>query len=83
METVLQVFWYHNNAEVSQEPRYRVLHEGNFFCLDISPLSVSDEGTWKCVAENSSGQASSSSSFKVIGMMMHLQKLPKQVLMPL
>lgn len=64
---VLQVSWYHNGVEVSQDSRYRVIHEGNFFCLDISPLSVSDEGPWKCVAENSSGQASSSSSLRVIG----------------
>ncbi|KAK8746928.1 hypothetical protein OTU49_016903, partial [Cherax quadricarinatus] len=62
----VKVYWYHNNVEVSEDPRYRLLHEGNFFCVDISPLSVTDEGPWKCVAENSSGQASSSASLRVI-----------------
>ncbi|XP_064106043.1 titin-like isoform X2 [Macrobrachium nipponense] len=62
----VKVFWYHNNVEVVEDPRFRILHEGNFFCVDISPLTVDDEGPWRCLAENSYGQASSNASLRVI-----------------
>ncbi|KAB7507356.1 Muscle M-line assembly protein unc-89, partial [Armadillidium nasatum] len=48
----VSVFWYHHNNEVVDSPRTRLLHEGNFFCVDISPLSPQDEGVWRCVAES-------------------------------
>ncbi|ROT75125.1 putative myosin light chain kinase [Penaeus vannamei] len=62
----VKVFWYHNDVEVTESPKFRLLHEGNFFCVDISPLTVADEGPWRCVAENSSGQASCSARLRVV-----------------
>ena len=65
--SLVQVYWSHRNREVVEDSRHRLLHEGNFFCVDISPLMVEDEGPWRCVAENNRGQASCSAGLRVIG----------------
>ncbi|XP_071444620.1 titin homolog [Hetaerina americana] len=46
--------------------RFRLLHEGNFFCVDVSPVTPGDGGKWTCVAENRSGRSLCSSHLNVL-----------------
>ncbi|KAF2361290.1 Immunoglobulin I-set, partial [Trinorchestia longiramus] len=62
----VKVYWYHKEKAVTEGSRHKLLHEGNFFCLDVNPLTAADEGTWRCVAENRYGQTSCSASLRVI-----------------
>ncbi|KAL4119648.1 hypothetical protein QTP88_012442 [Uroleucon formosanum] len=55
--TGVQVRWYHNNVEADSE-RYQYIHEGGFFCLDIVPVTLFDEGLWVCTAQNYAGKSS-------------------------
>ncbi|CAI6343292.1 unnamed protein product [Macrosiphum euphorbiae] len=55
--TGVQVRWYHNNVEADNE-RYQYIHEGGFFCLDIVPVTLFDEGLWVCTAQNYAGKSS-------------------------
>ena len=64
---VPQLYWYHKETEVTESVRHKLLHEGNFYCLDVSPLTPTDEGTWRCVAENRHGQTSCCSNLRVVG----------------
>lgn len=34
------------------------MNEGNFHCVEITPLSLDDGGRWMCMAENASGRNS-------------------------
>ncbi|KAA0201384.1 hypothetical protein HAZT_HAZT001725 [Hyalella azteca] len=62
----VKVYWYHNEREVFEDNRNKLLHEGNFFGLDVNPLIPADEGTWRCMAENRYGQTSCSAALRVI-----------------
>lgn len=53
----VQVRWYHNNVEADNE-RYQYIHEGGFYCLDIVPVTLFDEGLWVCTAQNYAGKSS-------------------------
>ncbi|XP_025203950.1 uncharacterized protein LOC112600845 isoform X2 [Melanaphis sacchari] len=55
--TGVQVRWYHNNEEANSE-RYQYIHEGGFYCLDIVPVTLFDEGLWVCTAQNYAGKSS-------------------------
>ncbi|XP_050063770.1 uncharacterized protein LOC114128407 isoform X2 [Aphis gossypii] len=55
--TGVQVRWYHNNTEANSE-RYQYIHEGGFYCLDIVPVTLFDEGLWVCTAQNYAGKSS-------------------------
>ncbi|XP_022161453.1 uncharacterized protein LOC111027387 isoform X2 [Myzus persicae] len=55
--TGVQVRWYHNNVEADSE-RYQYIHEGGFYCLDIVPVTLFDEGLWVCTAQNYAGKSS-------------------------
>jgi len=55
--TGVQVRWYHNNVEANSE-RYQYIHEGGFYCLDIVPVTLFDEGLWVCTAQNYAGKSS-------------------------
>ncbi|XP_008180551.1 titin isoform X2 [Acyrthosiphon pisum] len=55
--TGVQVRWYHNNVEADNE-RYQYIHEGGFYCLDIVPVTLFDEGLWVCTAQNYAGKSS-------------------------
>ncbi|XP_060843292.1 uncharacterized protein LOC132923359 isoform X6 [Rhopalosiphum padi] len=55
--TGVQVRWYHNNVEAYSE-RYQYIHEGGFYCLDIVPVTLFDEGLWVCTAQNYAGKSS-------------------------
>lgn len=50
-----------------EDDRFHFIKEGNFFCLEISLVTLQDAGRWTCSAENQSGRASSSSHLNVIG----------------
>lgn len=54
---VEQVRWFHNNLEAESD-RYHYIHEGGFFCLDIVPVTLDDEGLWVCTAQNYAGKSS-------------------------
>ncbi|XP_026808599.1 uncharacterized protein LOC113550868 isoform X2 [Rhopalosiphum maidis] len=55
--TGVEVRWYHNNVEANSE-RYQYIHEGGFYCLDIVPVTLFDEGLWVCTAQNYAGKSS-------------------------
>ena len=51
----LVVTWHFNGLPVFQpgelvHGRFKTLQEGNFYCLEISPVSIEDEGAWTCRA---------------------------------
>lgn len=62
----VKLYWYHRESEVVESPRHKLQHEGNFFCLDVNPLTPADEGTWRCVAESAHGQSSCSAALRVV-----------------
>ncbi|XP_050422462.1 titin homolog isoform X2 [Adelges cooleyi] len=53
----VQVRWYKNN-QAAQSERYQCIHEGGFYCLDIVPVTLEDEGLWVCTAQNLIGKSS-------------------------
>ncbi|KAG7188126.1 hypothetical protein KM043_015968 [Ampulex compressa] len=46
--------------------RFSFIHEGNFYCIDVAPVTIEDEGHWTCMAENKSGRSSCTSRLSVI-----------------
>lgn len=62
----LQVLWYRNDLPIPNEDRFHFLYEGNFFCVDVAPVTVEDSGRWACVAENLSGRSSCSCRLNVL-----------------
>nr|CAH0104355.1 unnamed protein product [Daphnia galeata] len=51
----LVVTWHFNGLPVFQpgelvHGRFKTLQEGNFYCLEISPVAIEDEGAWTCRA---------------------------------
>lgn len=55
--TPLVVCWLFDGLPVPQPGdetagggRYKIVQEGNFYCLDIAPVTVEDEGAWTCRA---------------------------------
>lgn len=63
---VAQVRWYHNNVEADSD-RYQCIHEGGFYCLDIVPVTLDDEGLWVCTAQNYAGKSSTAARLSLIG----------------
>uniref|UniRef100_A0A2S2QNT5 Muscle M-line assembly protein unc-89 n=1 Tax=Sipha flava TaxID=143950 RepID=A0A2S2QNT5_9HEMI len=61
----VQVRWYHNNQEAENE-RYQYIHEGGFYCLDIVPVTLEDEGLWVCSAQNYAGKSSTAAHLSLI-----------------
>ncbi|XP_046388866.1 titin homolog [Ischnura elegans] len=77
----LKVRWLHGERPVTgvgggdspvaeqddeEASRFRLLHEGNFFCVDVSPVTPADGGKWTCVAENRGGRSMCSSHLNVL-----------------
>lgn len=58
--------WYRNDVPIFENDRYHFLHEGNFFCIDVAPVTVEDGGRWACVGENQVGRASCSCRLNVL-----------------
>lgn len=58
--------WHRNDLPVSEGERFHFLHEGNFFCADVAPVTVEDGGRWTCMAENRAGRSSCSCRLNVL-----------------
>ncbi|XP_043286606.1 titin homolog isoform X2 [Venturia canescens] len=61
-----KVTWHKNDELVQSGPRLSFVHEGNFYCVDVAPVMVDDQGHWTCMAENGSGRSSCTSFLSVI-----------------
>ncbi|KAJ8687543.1 hypothetical protein QAD02_023337, partial [Eretmocerus hayati] len=61
-----KVSWHRNDEAIQAGPRFSFVHEGNFFCVDVAPVTVEDQGHWTCMAENRSGRSSCTSHLNVI-----------------
>ncbi|XP_025160955.1 titin homolog isoform X2 [Harpegnathos saltator] len=64
--TTLKITWYKNDAVIHEGPRFSLVHEGNFHCVDVVPVTVEDQGRWTCMAENRSGRSSCTSTLTVV-----------------
>lgn len=69
-----EVIWYHNGKPVKESEDVQLLFEGDRCSLIIKEAYLEDEGTYKCVAINSAGEASSVCELKV----KPCQKVPSQ-----
>ena len=63
----MQVSWHRNDEPVQTGSRFSFVHEGNFYCVDVAPVTVDDEGHWTCMVENHCGRSSCTSHLSVIG----------------
>ncbi|KAL0100118.1 hypothetical protein PUN28_019519 [Cardiocondyla obscurior] len=64
--TTLKVIWYKDDEPIYDGPRFSLVHEGNFHCVDVAPVTVEDQGCWTCMAENHGGRSSCTSTLTVI-----------------
>ncbi|XP_036144946.1 uncharacterized protein LOC105834071 [Monomorium pharaonis] len=64
--STLKITWYKDDLPIYDEPRFSLVHEGNFHCVDVAPVTVEDQGCWTCMAENHSGRSSCTSTLTVI-----------------
>ncbi|XP_054706310.1 muscle M-line assembly protein unc-89-like isoform X2 [Uloborus diversus] len=60
-----EVIWYHNGKPVKESDDFQLLFEGDRCTLIIKTAYLEDAGTYKCVAINSGGEASSICQLKV------------------
>lgn len=63
----LQIHWYRNDRKLEENKIYRTQHEGNFFFIDLSSVSLFDSGRWTCQAENEVGRSHCSCEVSVLG----------------
>ncbi|XP_023315487.1 titin homolog [Trichogramma pretiosum] len=61
-----KVTWHRNDEPIKPGSRFSFVHEGNFFCVDVAPVTVEDQGHWTCMAENRSGRSSCTSHLNII-----------------
>ncbi|XP_033210455.1 titin homolog isoform X2 [Belonocnema kinseyi] len=63
-----KVYWHRNDEPVQtgSTSRFSFVHEGNFYCVDVAPVTVDDEGHWTCMVENLYGRSSCTSHLSVI-----------------
>ncbi|XP_072764137.1 uncharacterized protein [Anoplolepis gracilipes] len=64
--TTPKISWYKDDSPIYEGPRFSLVHEGNFHCVDVAPVTVEDQGCWTCMAENRSGRSSCTSTLTVI-----------------
>ncbi|XP_025602051.2 titin homolog isoform X2 [Athalia rosae] len=64
--THLKVTWHRNDEPLQEGTRFTFVHEGNFHCVDVAPVTVDDQGHWTCMAENPSGRSSCTSHLNVV-----------------
>lgn len=50
--------WFRNDRRVCENSHIRCVNEGNFYCIELTPVSLDDVGRWMCMAENASGRNS-------------------------
>ncbi|XP_051161896.1 titin homolog isoform X2 [Leptopilina boulardi] len=61
-----KVTWHKNDQLIQANTRFSFVNEGNFYCIDVAPVTVDDEGHWTCMVENYCGRSSCSSHLTVI-----------------
>ncbi|GFY64285.1 titin [Trichonephila inaurata madagascariensis] len=61
-----QVKWFRGEIMVKQSRYFRMSVENDVYTLRISEAFPEDEGTYKCVATNSAGTASTSANLRVV-----------------
>lgn len=59
--------WEQEGKPVLEGERFHLLHEGNFFCVDVAPVTLEDAGLWMCRAHNSNGAATCFCHLNVLG----------------
>ncbi|OWR50433.1 Stretchin-Mlck isoform A [Danaus plexippus plexippus] len=64
--TECRVTWYRNDRRLMEAERIALVRDGNFWCADVSAVSVEDAGRWTCTAENIGGRASCSAHLNVL-----------------
>ncbi|KAM0731548.1 Myosin light chain kinase, smooth muscle [Formica fusca] len=64
--TTPKISWYKDDSPIHEGLRFSLVHEGNFHCVDVAPVTVEDQGCWTCMAENRSGRSSCTSTLTVI-----------------
>lgn len=69
---LLKVTWFRNDEQITDGSRFAFMHEGNFYCVDIAPVTKEDQGHWTCMAENCNGRSSCTSFLNVIGTYRHI-----------
>lgn len=50
--------WFRNDRRVCENNHIRCVNEGNFYCMELTPVSLDDVGRWMCMVENASGRNS-------------------------
>lgn len=50
--------WFRNDRRICENNRIRCVNEGNFYCVEITPVSLDDGGRWMCMVENANGRNS-------------------------
>ncbi|XP_057334928.1 titin-like isoform X2 [Microplitis mediator] len=61
-----KVTWHRNDQPIQAGSRFSFVHEGNFYCVDVAPVMVEDQGHWTCMVENVYGRSSCVSCLSVI-----------------
>ncbi|XP_031634642.1 titin-like [Contarinia nasturtii] len=54
----VKVTWFRNDRRVCENNHVRCVNEGNFYCMELTPVSLDDVGRWMCMVENASGRNS-------------------------
>ncbi|XP_046632684.1 titin homolog isoform X7 [Daphnia pulicaria] len=83
----LVVTWHFNGLPVFQpgetaHGRFKILQEGNFYCLEISPVAIEDEGAWTCrasLADNAGSEEGVSATAQLRVMVPKSYKRPEFV----
>ena len=63
----LQITWYRNDEIIEPGARLSFVNEGSFFCVEVAPVTVDDQGHWTCMAENLSGRSSCTCHLNILG----------------
>jgi len=66
--SVFQVIWYHDEQPVKESSDFQLLFQGDRCSLVIHEAFLDDAGTYKVVAINSGGEASSQCALTVTRM---------------
>ena len=66
----LRIIWYHNGVELRSGSRFNYLNDMGYVCLDIASVTPADTGVYTCKAVNLKGQAQSSTTLEVKGIVL-------------
>lgn len=48
----IQVTWFRNDRRVCENNHIRCVNEGNFYCVELTPVSLDDVGRWMCMVRD-------------------------------